>query len=125
MHHGPDAVALVARHRHEVVARAERAELLYRALYLLRREVASRWVDGEPRSTGGGSSLVAPADTGRDGALDLRDEGIEINRQIGTREVGLDRHQPATDVDADGGGDDRVPRGDHRADGGADAEVGV
>ena len=40
-------------------------------------------------------------------------------------EVGLYGNDPAPDVDADGGGDDRVPSRDDGADGGADTEVGV
>ena len=79
----------------------------------------------EPRAPRGGASAVSLPDTGGDRPLDPGHKRLERVGQFGGVEIRLDRDHPASDVDADGGGDDRVPSRDDRADGGADAQVGV
>src|SRR5207244_10212752 len=126
---GPDDVTLVETHFDVMVAGAERPQLFDRASLLLRRERVPtpplRMVLGEPTFRCHAPSVVALTYPGWDATLDLVKQWVEAVGEILRTEVGLDCDHSASDVDADGGGDDRVPGRDDRADGGSDAEVGV
>src|SRR4051794_26830773 len=125
----PDDLALIEANLDVVVAGSERPELLDGTLLLLGREGLStpalRMVIGEPAFRRRSPSIVAVTDACRDAPLDLAKQWIEAVRELIGAEVGFHSDNAATDVDTDGGGDDRVLCRDDGADGGADAEVGV
>ena len=68
--------------------------------------------------------VLAEAD--RHVAADLREELLQRGFvELVCAERHARGHHAAADIDADRGGDDRLPRRDHRSDRGADAEVDV
>ena len=79
-------------------------------------------VNYHTQDCGCGADLTYP---GWDATLDLVKQWVEAVGEILRTEVRLDCDHSASDVDADGGWDDRVPGRDDRADGCSDAEVGV
>ncbi len=83
--------------------------------------------DGRGR-VGPGAPVVPAAVVGpavRHGALDRGAHGVEVVREVARRKVGLQRHHPAADVDADRGRDDRAERRDDAPDRRPDPEVDV
>src|SRR5690606_7460393 len=103
--HDPHAVALVEADLDEVVARAERAELLGRLDRAVLGQLGGGAVGAQPPVGGTGHVVVAPTHAGGDHGLDTPEQRPEIVGQLGGGEVQLGRDHAATDVHADRGGD--------------------
>ena len=123
--HDPHVVALVEADLHEVVARAEGAELGQRPLGLTLREPGVGRVLAHPPVGLVGGVVVAPTDAGRHPRGDPVEQWVEAVGQVLGGDVELGGDHAAADVHADRRGDHGVPRGDDRADGGAHPDVGV
>ena len=96
-HHPHRSVGVIDADLHEVVARAERAQLIVSLAGLLVVELGTRAVVPQPLGRGHRATLrtrirvttgVAPAHAGRNGPPELAQEGIEVIGQVGLGEVG-------------------------------------
>jgi hypothetical protein len=134
----PHAIALVEADLDEVVAGAQRAEVVDVVAaaelgVLSTSSYVAGSVGGPGDATRAGAAppraaIVAPAVVAaavRHRGLDRRAHAVQVVGQVAGGERGLDRHHAAADVDADRGRDDRSVGGDHAADRRADAPVDV
>src|SRR5262249_9652100 len=125
----PDGAALVETHFEVMIPTAECAELLDRALLLLRRERFAtpvlRVVVTKPGCCDAGARVRAASASSWDSTLDLSEQGIQVPGKLPRVDVRLDSDDSAADVDADGGRNYCIAGRDHGADGGTDTEMRV
>jgi hypothetical protein len=134
--HEPDEARFVQAHLDEVVARAQRPQMLdvvgLRELRVVTAQLGELRLELSPRRVHRAGRLLPRTGVAAAGlaavrhrALDGRAQRAQVVGQVLGRQRGLAGDHAAADVHAHRGRDDGAQRRDHRAHGGADAEVHV